>query len=218
MNKIAVYTSLFGDYDILRAPIYKDCDFFCFSDRPEIVYKGWNIIQANPIDPIRTARYYKLHPHDFLDHDYFLWQDACMVLKKDPFKLIDQLENESLGIYPHAELKTYEDEIRLICGLQKDNIDLVQRQYSFYKEQGLPKDVPIFETTIMVVKNNQLTRQFFVDWWSELKRFSRRDQVSLPFLLWEKKVNCVGLKPGTIYHNPFFKHYRHKHELTIKMI
>ena len=217
MNKIAIYTSWFGNYDILRKPIYKDCDFFCFTDKPSGLYKNWKLINVNSeIDVVRTSRKYKFSPYLFLDYDYFIWQDACLVMKRDPNSLISCLKEASLGIYLHAELNTLREEVDLICALNKDDPKLVKKQFSIYEKEGLPENVSLFETTIMVMKNNNLLRNFLEIWWAEIENYSRRDQVSLPYLLWKHKMDCVPLKPGNIYHNPFFKHFRHRHETHIK--
>ena len=79
MNKIVIYTSIFGGYDNLPNVSFKpeNCDFICFTDS-DIQSNGWNIIRVPVLyeDPNRNAKRYKILPHRYLsEYDISIYMD-----------------------------------------------------------------------------------------------------------------------------------------------
>ena len=78
--KIAIYTSIFGDYDSLIENQFQieGIDYLCFTDI-NLKSNTWKIIKSTPIysDPNRNAKKYKILPHRYLkDYDYSIWIDG----------------------------------------------------------------------------------------------------------------------------------------------
>ena len=83
--KIAVYTSIFGKYDVLHEDQFKmeGVDYLCFTDE-DLESNTWNIIKSIPLynDPNRNAKKYKILPHRYLkDYDYSVWIDKHFSIK-----------------------------------------------------------------------------------------------------------------------------------------
>lgn len=206
MVKVAFYTCLYGDYDDLKDPLIKEGDWFCFTDQ-KIKSNIWQFLDVPKIseDKARCCRYCKLNPWELLpNYDYYIWQDACCQFLNN--KIFNKLKFD-LSFFMHAEIKQLFYEIDLIKKLKKDDGDLLDEQFKYYKNQGLPADANLYETTCFIVKNNQ--RDFFNKWYDEIVKFSKRDQVSLCYLMW-KYDKMPNILPGTVYYNPYFSKNNHK--------
>jgi hypothetical protein len=57
-GKIAVYTAIFGSYDIVREPEenIEDIDYFCYTDNSNIKIKYFKIIKCKRFSMIRQRR------------------------------------------------------------------------------------------------------------------------------------------------------------------
>ena len=94
--KIAIYTSIFGNYDNLSDIKYKpnNCDFICFTES-NIQSKGWQIVQVPELysDSNRNAKRYKILPHKYLsEYDVSIYMDGNFEISKDINKVqIDTL-------------------------------------------------------------------------------------------------------------------------------
>ena len=74
-DKLAVYTSIIGEYDFLNEVecVDEECEYFCFTDNANLSSDTWRIVDISKneeltgLDDTRKARYIKTHPHVFLD-------------------------------------------------------------------------------------------------------------------------------------------------------
>ena len=87
-KSVAVYTAIIGNYDSLKIPevLNPSYDYICFTDRTIKGLHPWKMkyIDYFNIDSARIARFYKLHPHYFLeDYDITVWVDANILIRKD---------------------------------------------------------------------------------------------------------------------------------------
>ena len=87
MNKIVVYTAIFGGCDDLRNPkfIPDNCDFVCFTDS-DFESDIWDVRKVIPMyeQPVRNSRYYKTKPHIYLsEYEVSIWMDGTFIVEKD---------------------------------------------------------------------------------------------------------------------------------------
>ena len=108
INKIVIYTSIFGKYDNLieLSFIPNNCDFICFTDQ-DFKSRTWKIkkIEAIVGDPVRSARKCKILAHKFLqDYDYSVWVDGNLEVRGDVNELIDKyLKKSNMAVFSHKE-------------------------------------------------------------------------------------------------------------------
>ena len=104
MNKIVIYTAIFGGKDNLIEPEFvpEGCDFVCFTDG-DFQSDVWNVRKVEPTfnDPVRNARMYKVLPHKYLsEYEVSLWIDGNLLLRDDVNELIKKyLEKVNLAIF-----------------------------------------------------------------------------------------------------------------------
>ena len=180
-SKIAIYTSIFGNYDDLPEIPYKpdNCDFICFTDA-DITSDEWTIIKSPVIysDPNRNAKRYKVLPHEYLhDYDYSIWIDGNMLVRGDVNDLIDKyLSNVPIAFYSHANnvldsrACPYE-EAQFILDIgdknyklnpergilaYKDNPAVISKQMENYQYAGFPYGNGLITGMVIMRKHNDL--------------------------------------------------------------
>jgi len=111
MNKIVVYTAIFGDYDDLYEPMVRpdNVDYVCFTDSKTLKSDVWDVRYSLPLyynhglknPSVRNARKYKALPHRFLsDYDYSVWVDGNAVCVGDVNELVNRyLTNCNMAVY-----------------------------------------------------------------------------------------------------------------------
>ena len=206
MKKV-IYTSIIGNYDVLEEPrfIPKGYDFICFTD--QIIEKPnsvWKIKQVLPLyeDNTRTARKYKLLPHRFLpEYEISIWVDGNELVVGDVNKLQEKyLSNKSMAVYNHMSCwdkrNCVYQEAQAIFNLGnrdsnnwKDNPHIISNQINNYIKDGYPQNNGLIVSGVMFRKHNdpQIIKCMEF-WWKELKKGSKRDQLSFNYSAWKTKT------------------------------
>ena len=203
MKKV-IYTAIIGNYDDLEEPKYipEGYDFICFTDqdikKPNSV---WKIRQVLPLyeDNTRTARKYKILPHRFLsEYDVSIWTDGNELIVGDVDKLQNQfLNDKNMAVYNHMSCwdrrNCVYQEAQAIFDLGnrdsnnwKDNPSIIIKQMERYNLEKYPPNNGLIVSGVMFRKhNNQNIIKAMEFWWQELKRGSKRDQLSFDYSMWK---------------------------------
>lgn len=164
---------------------------------------------SNELHPRYLSRKIKCLPHQYLpQHQYSIWFDASMMPKGKISSLIDQLK-ENIGVYKHRDPMTVQSIAERCASHKWDNSDIIREQITKYHKEKMPKNIPTFETGILVRKNNEQTNRFNELWWNEIKNHSIRDQISFPYCIWKTQINYQFLTPGIVVENPYFTFHSH---------
>lgn len=197
-NGVVVCTALAGNYERLLPPAFLNDGwrYVCFTDSDATDSKIWETakIPYDDPDPIRRARWVKLHlPELFPDAEWVIWLDANIIIVSDLSGLTER--REGLSLIPHPVRSCPYEEGRVCVQARKDFADVIEPQLALYKNEGLPEKSGLWETNVMLLKPSDPTvRKVFADWWNELEKHSRRDQISLPYALFKN-----GVKPATLF-------------------
>lgn len=216
--KIAVYTSITGGFENkLRTPLVSlsaDVDLICFSECIGRAPYPWKLLPPvwEHSDPRRTSRYHKVNPHIVLpDYDYWLWMDGNQQLAESPEKLIGTYlpKGTNFASYKHPDRSTLQEELAACIKLDKDDQGLMESQIAHYAKEGYPDVDGLLETTVVLRRKCHETDSVNDDWWDEIHRGSRRDQLSLPFVLWKWCV-VPGIIKGQRDNPVHFKYFAHR--------
>jgi hypothetical protein len=212
-NKIGViFTCITGKYDELGNHVHEDArwDYVCFTDDQAIKAAGNSAWQIRPLvfdrlDNIRNQRWHKLHPHIlFPEYEKSVWLDGNLnVLHQDFFADIDRAINEDrlMSIAPHPERNCLYDEMQACIEVGKDNALVMRKQIELIRQSGFPQKHGLFENNIIFRQhNNPKLIKVMADWWWWIENHSRRDQLSLTYILWKQGMNVEPLA-GTTYRN-----------------
>jgi hypothetical protein len=161
---------------------------------------AWQIrpLFFDKLDNIRNQRWHKIHPHIlFPEYKKSIWLDANInVLKKDIFDDIDKVIDQSrlISIAQHWERNCIYDEFIECMALGKDEEAVMRKQENLIRSFGFPEKYGLFETNIMYRDHhNYRVIKIMKDWWWWIENYSRRDQLSLTYVLWKHKLEVKPL-------------------------
>lgn len=193
-DRVCVYTSLFGQYeDLLEQPVAatSDIGFICFTDDPDLRSDSWQIRVVKPVlptDPTRSARYLKICPHRFLpSFDVSLYIDNSVLLTSPPEVLIRALlpPETGLAISTHSSRDTVRDEFDAVVDAGYEAAWVRDEQLEHYL-QSYPEvlEMKPFWSGVLVRRHLDPDVVAAMEvWWTNVLRFSRRDQLSMQVAL-----------------------------------
>ena len=221
-DRIAVYTVIIGNYDVLRRPkcVDENCDYYCFTDSDQLTSDFWQIrLLPNPegLDNARLSRLPKLMPHKF-----FPEYGASFYL--DPNIEIRLSVNEFIAAYStgkpmlcmkHSARDCIYDEALECIRLEKDKADIIEAQMLRFRDEGFPEHYGLTQNSMLYrAHNDETVIRVMEQWWEIVKNGSRRDQLSLSYACWKQQfpydvanedwLNCI-----------YFKRYAHLSEAYV---
>jgi len=226
MKKGIVYTCITGGYDWLRdhAFMHPDWEYVCFSDNLSI--RNWNNtkwdirpLRFGETDPVRNQRWHKLHPHVlFPEYGISLWVDGNVdILDAGVFDDVGRVvrEKRSIAASNHPMRDCLYDELDACIELRKDDIDVMKGQIDLMRRDGFPTHYGLFETNILFRRHGDATvKKAMEDWWWVLNH-SRRDQLSLTYVLWKNGITMGSLSDIPYRNSPGVRFvYRKRHAAT----
>lgn len=219
MHKIVIYTSIYGERDIL-SPVkkFEGIDYICYTDNLHMKSNGWTLIYDSPeyTDSVLDAKRHKIFPHTYLSkYDISIWVDGNTTIVRNPIEIINKM-NTTAMFFNHNDHRIADkrdciyDEAGVCIKLNKDNVDTITQQINRYSADGYPKHNGLVCGGIIVRKHNDLrTIKVMEDWWNEIKRGSKRDQLSFNYVAWKHNFKFEYI-PGDIRNNKWFKMGLHK--------
>ena len=227
-NRIAVYTAMAGGYDAIPTPeeLDPEVDYICFSDS---ILEGEHPWEMRPLDYFnadrtRITRYYKLHPHAYFSkYDYVIWIDSNILIRKNIIhKLIDTYNagGNPIATIRHPERSCTYAEAKACQEFHFDDKTLIETQIERYRKAGLPEHDGLPETNIYVTApQNPHSIKLFADWWQELENGSRRDQLSIMYVLFKNGFSYTPLfnnyEDGPRYNIKDFAYFLHNNQVNL---
>lgn len=194
--KICVYTALYGDFDKLRPPLHcpDNIEFICFTDQPRLL-DGWTVIvvEAEFDNNNLNAKIFKILPHKYLnDFEYSLFVDANTCFTGDIDRFIQQfLYDEKFVMWQHPERSDVYREAQVILQIMRyGEPSSIVEQVKCYAENGLPAHQGLCEASFIWRRHKDPEIIDFMEkWWSEIINSSKRDQLSLGYLIWKENFH-----------------------------
>lgn len=196
VDAIQVYSSICGRFDKPRK------DITVFSDRSCDMFKL----------PVMNAKIYKILAHKYIHADFSIYVDGNIFLNVPVSKLLHELlQGADMALFKHPWRNCLYQEHehakqRVLLQLKP----LMDEQVSRYREEGMPANFGLGECGMLIRKNNAATQEFNERWWAEICRYTNRDQMSFPYVLWKMqdriKVNFIE---GNVRKHPYFKYNNH---------
>jgi len=189
-DKIAVFTAIAECYDSPKLPemLEPRFDYLLFTDRAAPTTGVWQIRPMTffHADPTRAARYVKTHPHTLLaEYDIAVWIDSNIMIIGDIGPLVSAFKasGKPVGAIPHPLRTSVFQEFEACKERNKDDEEILQKQISFYRMKGYASEGLIESNFMMFNLRDDRGRAMLDMWWAEIDRHSRRDQLSLPYVL-----------------------------------
>jgi len=203
MAKRVIYTNLIGNYESLQEEFKLNCldiPLLCFTDDKNLKSEKWNCIYVEPkfpSDPIRSSRYLKINGHELLNEfEEIMWVDNSVQLKPNAFTLFDfYLKNNDLAIPVHSFRENLKDEFMEVLNKGIDDPSILLTQMSkYHNENNEILRSKVYWTGIILKRNNLIIEDTMRLWFNELINYSKRDQLSLSYVLSRVKINFEAIK------------------------
>lgn len=227
-NQIAIYTCIVGGYDQINEPQYvsDNCDYYIISDQKpkgETVFQYLNIDDYLPeelIDNTRKNRYIKINAHKiFPQYKYSIYLDGNLIIKSDMIECIRDLPKTKIAVAGESYWdNVYIEGIRCIES-KRDKEELILKQVEKYWLEGMPEHFGTFLCNVLVREHNHPSCvKLMEEWWRQLEQYSRRDQISFPYVLWKNgytkdDVKTLAPKPGFLSDYWIFVHEHNQHRV-----
>lgn len=207
IGRIAVYSCHFGRHEPLNPDCMAaagQCDRFLFTDARGIDLPDTQVIRLRSpgIDAARFSRLPKLRPHLFFaPYDWTIYIDNNADLRIPAAEIVARVEETYGGaapagrfLFPHLERNCAYREASVCQGKGYLTRDDFSRITSLFSISGFPKRAGLFANTCLVQKMGSPETDRFNDlWYATVVSLVRRDQILLPFLIWQG-----GLRYGTM--------------------
>jgi hypothetical protein len=204
-EKLCVYTVLLGKHELLNEqPVANNSqvDFICFTDDRELVSQSWKLRYIEPVftfDLARSSRIPKICPHRYLpEYSASLYIDNTIVLKKTPEAIFQEtFENKDVDFVcaNHPYRETVLDEFIEVTRLQYDDLNIIAEQLNAYflSDPEVLGEKPLKGGFLIRNHHNPVLIEAMEEWLAHVLRYSRRDQLSLNYVLKRKKVTLDKL-------------------------
>lgn len=215
-NKIVVYTAISGTYDELHNPefIDEDITYVCFTDNFNLKSDTWNVeyvkFDGNPALAIRE---YKILPHKFFKNfDTSVWIDGSTKVKDDIRTYIKKYgKNAEMLCFPHPERNCIYDEAATVMLYKRAGVkECVEQQMHYLKDVNYPEKNGLYSCGCIVRNHStEIIKKIMEDWWEEVNKFTKRDQISFPVVL-HKNHYIVDMCDLDIDDNKWMEQKEHK--------
>lgn len=200
--KSAVYTCITNGYDDLReiasyGYVNPDWDYVCFTDDQEFVsLKRVGIWQIRPLvftasDNTRVNRWHKLHPHELLpEYEESIYIDPNINIRSS--FLFDEVKKRGINfLLPrHARNLCIFSEYKDVLEAELDDPVLINAEMEMIKKSGMPENYGFCENNVLYRRHNDRDVIAMMDeWWDVLVKYSKRDQLSLVWILWKHHLS-----------------------------
>jgi hypothetical protein len=220
-NKKVIYVTIFGNYDNLKNPIFKNdgYDYVLFTD--EETYKAQslsknNFWKINVIPNIvgkesayHTSKDIKINPEKYLlEYESSIYIDGSFSQIGDVNVFLNESDNTYQMCRHPRRICAYEE--FLICVKQKlGDINKTSVQFDRYEKEGFPKDFGLCMGGIIARTHNEKSKRINSLWWEEILKGSMRDQLSIPYVLWKlgEEIGFSDFEPNGI--DQIFKLHSH---------
>lgn len=216
--KIAVYTAIFGNKDEIKFPLNfsknNQIDYFLITDNIKIKSEIYKVIYRKSIyhDITKNARYFKIFGlKEFEKYDYVIWHDANLQMYHHKIMdLVNELQGRLMATFSHPLRKCFYDEAIACIYDKKEEPIILFKQIFKYFIKGVPLNMGLYETSILVKDNSTKNFEFKKLWWNELKKLSRRDQIALSYTLFKCPISISSIN-GERLENSYSLFFEHSH-------
>lgn len=194
-KQIAAYTCIVGDYDRLEEPlsISDECDYYVISDKKDMhesIFKYIDIEDCIPRhieDNVRKNRYCKINAHNiFPQYRYSVYFDGSIRLKKNLSQKVHELPSTRIMALAENPVKCLYIDAMRAAEQGRDTKEILMKQVEKYWLDGMPEYFGSVLCGVLIREhNNPVCRKLMDEWWEQVEQFSRRDQVSFPYVIWK---------------------------------
>ena len=211
---IVVYTCIVNNYDTpIMQPKFDGVDYIIYSDSPKFYenYCDKSLpLKRNDLDYTRINRYHKIMYHkleELQKYKYSIYLDGNIKIIND----VRNIEFKDFMIYRHPHRNCVYEEAQTCIKFRKDDKEIINKQMERYTQEGMPKNYGLNCGGILFRKYDKNIIKIMEKWWREVENGSKRDQLSLMYILWKLNFTILmDLFGNTFNYFSFKKKFKHK--------
>lgn len=220
---IVIYTANINNYDKVREPRCSDTNvkYILFTDNPNVKSNVWDVHYIGDYrnideDPQRVARFFKLNSESILPpHDISIWVDSKYEINiRDVERFIECNLSGDIACYKHSNgnRDCIYEEAKVCIENRLDDTMTIQKQMDKYHQISFPENYGLFDTAVIIRRNNETVKKFNEQWKFEVDSGSKRDQLSQVYVSWLLNIPIETIKFGgeIIYRSQFFIKHPHR--------
>jgi hypothetical protein len=166
------------------------------------------------LTPVLKSKMVKMLSHEINPgHDFYIWMDSThSIYNTDTAdRLLDELEDNDIAIFRHGERTSIMQEADKIERFIRDGYKRMQRragdepvrqQAEMYRADPEFTDDKLFHGSMFIYRPDNCAAMM-QDWYYQVCRYSIRDQISLPYMIYKHGLK-VKVLPGSVFSNDFF--------------
>lgn len=221
----AIYTAVYGNYDVIAEPMFVNpkLDYFAFTDADLPADSVWkkvdisNYSQLQDLDNYHRAKYVKMFPYEFFrEYDFSIWVDGNVNLIADTYPVAIMSKGSPMATYANPIHDCIYTEARYMIFQGRLPADGAKKQLSDYRQAGFPEHFGMREFSI-IYRDHSYTDCYEImkAWWKHVNKYTMRDQLSLPFILWknDKTIDYIKCLGENWRWNPRFRKRDHSYQI-----
>jgi len=206
MKKFVLYAAMFGKKVSFKKPVISglDMDKILYTDLPRLLSENhvfYNVKKTNLdyLDSVRRNRFMKICIPDeiFYNYEYSLYMDykhPTAINFDDMLGCLEPGSDILTTKHPHRDC-VYE-EGKVCIERRKDNEKDILRALNFYRNESYPAHNGLYANWWLFRRHTKEMREFSKLWWEQVKKYSCRDQISLPYIARKHGIKISLNKPG----------------------
>lgn len=191
-ERIAIYTCIIGSYDEVREPMCfpDNCDYFLVTDRDRHLKNSvWKQVfvkdfgdEFKGFSGVEVNRYFKMHPDRlFSDYKYSIYIDGNIKVIADLTEFVNKIGELGIAVHKHGGRNCVYEEARAAYALGKLDRAGMKKHIAHFEEIGMPHNFGMAECMIIAREHNlPICKKIMEEWWTEFRKYAKRDQLSLP--------------------------------------
>lgn len=217
-ERIAVYTVVFGKYDKLLEPYCHpdNIDYYIVTDQDfedaGTVWKKIDITKfsdmLNGLSDVEKNRFFKMKPHLlFPNYKNSIYIDGNIQIISDLTEYINCVGSCGLAAHMHSSRDCVYEESKAVVFAGKESKENMDKHIKHLRNQKFPEHFGMLECNVLARKHNDVCKKLMDEWWIEFMNFSKRDQMSLPYIIYKNNISIydVGTLGNNVNNNPSFR-------------
>jgi Protein of unknown function (DUF616) len=147
-------------------------------------------------------------PHIYLpNYECSLYVDGNIKIVADPSPLFNKyLDSGVIAIPKHQDRNCAYAEALECIEKELVNKEETEQQMARYSAEDFPENFGLTENSIIFRRHHNVNIVVMMtSWWEEYSKGGRRDQLSLPFLIWKKNVGVTLMDETARNNNKYFR-------------
>ncbi len=222
-GSVVVYTAVTSRYDLVLPPARQSAPlvFGLFDDAGTEV-RGWQRVPfRRSFDcDITTNRFHKFFAHElFPDAEYSIYLDGNIGVVGDLVPLLDEFiaSKCAMGLFRHRDRSTVGEELSACLRMSKfdaADLQLYKKQIQHYRAERMPENQPLNDNGVLFRWHSHPMLATAMDqWWEQFLAFTKRDQISLPYVLWKTSLPINRWQWSVRSANSYLEKYPHRKHL-----